>query len=380
MIEYDEFGPEKIISVYNAKTGMKGFVVIDNIACGPGKGGIRMTPTVTVEEVANLARAMTWKCALADIPFGGAKSGIVADDKKISIEKKEAIVKSFSEAIKIVCPELYVAAPDMYMGEKEMQWFAQANGSNKACTGKPKSMGGLPHELGSTGFGVYHATRVASQYANLDLEDATVAIEGFGNVGSFAAKFLSEKGCKLIAVSDSKGVVYNGDGIDFNKLEKIKQESDSVINYKPASKDCCENILDVNADILITAAIPNLIKPGDVDRLEFKLIVEGSNIPMSFDVENLCSLKGIIVVPDFIANAGGLISSYIEYIDGDKNNAFKMIEEKVSVNTKFTLEEAKSRQCLPRECALNIGKDRIRKKCKICDFLDEHKTKKMTVT
>jgi glutamate dehydrogenase/leucine dehydrogenase len=363
MIEYDEFGPEKIISVYNAKTGMKGFVVIDNIACGPGKGGIRMTPTVTVEEVANLARAMTWKCALADIPFGGAKSGIVADDKKISIEKKEAIVKSFSEAIKIVCPELYVAAPDMYMGEKEMQWFAQANGSNKACTGKPKSMGGLPHELGSTGFGVYHATRVASQYANLDLEDATVAIEGFGNV-----------------VSDSKGVVYNGDGIDFNKLEKIKQESDSVINYKPASKDCCENILDVNADILITAAIPNLIKPGDVDRLEFKLIVEGSNIPMSFDVENLCSLKGIIVVPDFIANAGGLISSYIEYIDGDKNNAFKMIEEKVSVNTKFTLEEAKSRQCLPRECALNIGKDRIRKKCKICDFLDEHKTEKMIVT
>ena len=121
MIEYDEFGPEKILSVYNPKTGMKGFVVIDNIACGPGKGGIRMTPTVSVEEVSKLARAMTWKCALIDIPFGGAKSGIVADDKKISMQKKEAIVRSFSEAIKIVCPDLYIAAPDMYMGEKEME-------------------------------------------------------------------------------------------------------------------------------------------------------------------------------------------------------------------------------------------------------------------
>ena len=170
MVEYDEFGPEKILSVYNAKTGMKGFVVIDNTALGPGKGGIRMTPTVTTEEVARLARTMTWKCALANLPFGGAKSGIVADDKKISREKKEEIVRSFSESLKIVCPDLYIAAPDMYMGEREMEWFAKANGNFKACTGKPKSMGGLPHELGSTGFGVYHAARVAARYTNLDLK------------------------------------------------------------------------------------------------------------------------------------------------------------------------------------------------------------------
>ncbi len=366
MIEYDEFGPEKILYVYNAKIGMKGFVVIDNTALGSGKGGIRMTPTVTVEEVSKLARTMTWKCALADIPFGGAKSGIIADDKKISKEKKEAIVRSFSDAIKIVCPELYVAAPDMYMGEKEMGWFADANGNNKACTGKPKSMGGLPHELGSTGFGVYHATRVASQYANLDLEHATVAIEGFGNVGSFVAKYLSENGCKLVAVSDSKGVVYYEEGIDFDKLEKIKQETGAVIYYKPASKDCCENILDVSADILITAAIPDLIKPGDVDRLRFKLIVEGSNIPMSPDVENLCFMKGIIVVPDFVANAGGVISSYVEYIGGDENRMFKMVEEKVSKNARLTLEDAKNRQCIPRECALEIARERVRKKCKVC--------------
>lgn len=366
MIEYDEFGPEKILSVYNAKIGMKGFVVIDNTSLGPGKGGIRMTPTVSVEEVSKLARAMTWKCALADLPFGGAKSGIVADDKKISIEKKEDIVRSFSEAIKIICPELYVAAPDMYMSEREMEWFAEANGNNKACTGKPKSMGGLPHELGSTGFSVYHATKVAAPYANLDLEDATIAVEGFGNVGQFVVKFLSEVGCRLVAVSDSKGVVYNANGLDFNKLYKIKEETGAVINYKPADMECCENILDVNADILITAAIPNLIKVGDIDRLKFKLIVEGSNIPMTQDVEELCRIKGILIVPDFVANAGGVISSYIEYIGDDEKKMFKMIEEKVSINTKFTLEEARNRQCLPRECALEIAKERVRKKCKMC--------------
>ncbi|UCF08660.1 MAG: Glu/Leu/Phe/Val dehydrogenase [Thermoplasmata archaeon] len=368
MTEYDEFGPEKILSVYNAKIGMKGFVVIDNTALGPGKGGIRMTPTVNVEEVFKLARAMTWKCAMADLPFGGAKAGIVADDKKISKKKTEAIVRAFSEALGIVCPELYVAAPDMYMGEKEMEWFALANGSNMACTGKPESMGGLPHELGSTGFGVYQATRIASRYADIDLEDATVAIEGFGNVGSIAAKYLSEIGCKLVAVSDSKGVIYNGEGIDFTNLQKIKRETDSVINYTPASKDCCENILDVNADILITAAIPNLITVGDIDRLKFKLIVEGSNIPMTQDVEGLCQAKGILVVPDFIANAGGVISSYVEYIGGDEKKMFKLIEEKISKNTRLILEEAKNRQRLPRKCALDMARERVRQKCTVCGF------------
>ena len=368
MVEYDEFGPEKILSVYNAKTGMKGFVVIDNTALGPGKGGIRMTPTVTTEEVARLARTMTWKCALADLPFGGAKSGIVADDKKISRGKKEEIVRSFSESLKIVCPDLYIAAPDMYMGEREMEWFAKANGNFKACTGKPKSMGGLPHELGSTGFGVYHATRVAVRYTNLDLKKATFAVEGFGNVGGFAAKYIYENGCKLIAVSDSRGIIHNGHGIDFSKLIEVKKKTGSVINYKPGKIDCCESILDVKADVLITAAKPELIKAGDVDRLKFKLIVEGSNIPMTIDAEELCHMKGILVIPDFVANAGGVINSYVEHIGGDEKGLFNMIEEKICKNTKLILDDAKSKRCLPRICALERAKERIRKKCKVCKF------------
>src|SRR3989344_8883659 len=143
LMEFDEFGPEKIIEVYNAKADMRGYLVIDNTALGPGKGGIRFTPTVDKDEVVRLARAMTWKCALTELPFGGAKSGIIGDSKAISMKKKKEIIIAFAKALKQVCPSLYVAAPDMYTAEQEMEWFAKSIGSRKACTGKPKKMGGI---------------------------------------------------------------------------------------------------------------------------------------------------------------------------------------------------------------------------------------------
>ena len=169
MVQFDDIGPEKILEVYDPKTGMHGFTVIDNTARGPGKGGIRMTPTVTIEEVSRLARAMTLKTAIADLPFGGAKSGIISDPKNISKEKKDEIVKSFSKALKIISPNLYVAAPDINIAEHEMEIFAKTNGSLNSCTGKPKSMKGLPHELGSTGFGVFQSTKIASEFISLNL-------------------------------------------------------------------------------------------------------------------------------------------------------------------------------------------------------------------
>src|SRR3989344_2447667 len=200
MVEFDAYGPEKILQVYNPKVGMRGFVVLDNLSLGPAKGGIRMTQTVSVDEVAKLARTMTWKSAMANLPFRGGKSGIIADPRQFSLEKKKEIVEAFSRALKVVSPNYYIAAPDINTGEQEMEWFAKANGSKKACTGKPKKMGGIPHELGSTGFGVFHAAKIASEYAKIDLEKATVAVEGFGNVGFYTAKFLSEAGAKLVAV------------------------------------------------------------------------------------------------------------------------------------------------------------------------------------
>ena len=272
---FDEFGPEKIFEVYDHKSGMHGFVVVDNSALGVGKGGIRMTPTVTIDEVASLARTMTWKNALADLPFGGAKAGIVADDRNISEEKKKGIVESFSRAIKPICPSYYVAGPDMNTGEQEMRWFADANGDWHSCTGKPSSMCmrlfgkkgekcGIPHEFGSTGFGVYHATKIAAPFAGLDLRKASVAIEGFGNVGTFAMEYLSKE-TKVVAVSDSKGIIYNDKGLEYKRLMKVKKEKGTVTAYGSGrvikeSKD----IIPLDVDILVTAAIPDLIKREDV--------------------------------------------------------------------------------------------------------------------
>ena len=362
---FDVIGPEKVLEVYNAKVGMRGFVVIDNTALGPGKGGIRMTPTVTKEEIFRLARTMTFKNALADLPFGGAKSGIIANDRDLSKKEKKEIVKAFSKALKVVVPSQYVAAPDMNMAQEEMEWFAKANGSKKSCTGKPKKMGGLPHELGSTGYGLAEATEVALKFKGMKVKGATFAIEGFGNVGTFAAKFLTEKGAKLVAVSDSQGCLSVMGGIDVEELIKIKKETRSVVNY-PGNINTCPSIIAAKVDVLITAAIPDFIKSSDVGKVRAKIIVEGSNIPMSEETEEMLHNRGILIVPDFVANAGEVISSYVEYIGGSEKKMFVMVKEKIKKNTLHVLKTAKKNKTYPRSAALKIAEDRIMKKCNVC--------------
>jgi glutamate dehydrogenase/leucine dehydrogenase len=357
----DEWGPEKIIQTYDPKTGMKGILVIDNTSRGPGKGGIRFTPTVDVEEDFRLARAMTWKTALAELPFGGAKSGIIGDSKKMTKEQKKAIVEAFSKSLKPVCPSMYVAAPDMYTGEEEMRWFAEANGSMKACTGKPKELGGIPHELGSTGFGVYHSALIAIEHLGFDVKDMTIAIEGFGNVGSFAFKFLWEKGAKILATSDSKGCIYYKDGIDFNKLSKVKTETGTVVNYKPGKVLKNEELFELPVDVLIPAAVPDVITKKNVNTVKAKIIVEGANIPIPHDIERILYEKKILVVPDFVANAGGVISSYVEYIGGTPKQMFKLVEEKIRKNTKIILEKSREEKLNPRNAAMEIAKERVKK-------------------
>jgi glutamate dehydrogenase (NAD(P)+) len=365
MVTYDGFGPEKILEVYHPKTGMRGFVVIDSTALGPAKGGVRMTPTVSIEEVSRLARAMTWKNSLANLPFGGGKGGIIGNDKQMSKKQKEDFIRAFAEGLKIVSPDLYVSAPDMNIAAEEMRIFSKTIGSKKACTGKPKDMGGIPHELGSTGYGVVEAMKVAVKHKGYDLKKMRVAIEGFGNVGWFAAKFVIESGAKLVAVSDSRGVVYDKNGLDFKKLSDVKDKKGTVIEYGvkvlPSNK-----IKYVDADILITAAIPDLINAGDVDKMKFKIIIEGSNIPMVHEVEEMFHKKGVLVVPDFVANAGGVISSYVEYIGGTEKTMWEMVKKKINTNTKGVLDKAKKRKCSPRKCAMDIAKERVLGKCKVC--------------
>ena len=361
MVEFDEFGPEKVLEVYNSKSGMHGFLVLDNLNRGTGKGGIRMTPTVTIEEVAALARIMTWKTAMANLPFGGAKAGIIADDRQISPQKKDEIIRAFAEAIKEYCPSKYIAAPDINTAEHEMEVFSKAIGSKKACTGKPEELGGIPHELGSTGFGISHATLVALKFMKKDPRKMTFAIEGFGNVGSFAAKFLSDQGMRFVAVSDSRGCLFRKEGIDYYKLVEVKKKTGSVTNYL-GNRQVCEHIIATDVDVLITAAVPDVIKIGDVNKVKAKLIVEGSNIPMKIEVEEALHKKGILVIPDFVANAGGVISSYVEYINGTKQKMFKLVQEKITKNTSLVLKHAFKKKIKPRDAAVEVAKARVLRK------------------
>jgi glutamate dehydrogenase/leucine dehydrogenase len=330
-IPYDEFGPEIVLDLYDPKTKMRGFVVIDNTARGPGKGGIRMTPTVTLYEDFRLARTMTWKCALAELPFGGAKGAIVFPPEQK--RNKEQLMRAYARMTK---------------------------SSPKSCTGKPADMGGIPHELGSTGFGVYHAALVALKHLGMDVKDVTVAVEGFGNVGSFAAKYLAEEGAKLVAVSDSKGVIHNKDGLDWKNLRKVKNDARTVTRYADGEVLANKDIFSLPVDVIIPAAMADVINESNWQGVKAKAIVQGANIPIRPEIENKLSDAGVLIVPDFVANAGGVISSYVEYISGTPNQMFKEVEQRVKKNTRLVLDKVKKEKAYPRDAALTIAKERVR--------------------
>ncbi len=362
---FDDFGPERVIEVYHPKLGMRGVLVIDNTALGPGKGGIRFTPTVSKEEVFRLARTMTWKNSMAGLPFGGAKAGIIGEPHKMSSKQKDEWISAFSRLLKGICPQYYCAGPDINTTEHEMEVFAKANGDMKASTGKPKKLGGLPHELGSTGWGVFHAIKVALKHQGKDIKKATYAVEGYGNVGEFVVKYMSEAGAKLVAISDSKGALVVPKGIDAKKLRGVKKSKGTVTAYGGTVLPT-HDLIYTSCDILVTAAIPDLVKIADVPKIKAKLIIEGSNIPMSVECEEALAKKGVLIVPDFVANAGGVISSYIEYIGGTEKQMFKTVAEKITKNTQLVLERAKKDKVIPRVAAEKIAKERVLKKCKTC--------------
>lgn len=363
----DKWGPEKILQVYDPKTGMKGILIIDNTTLGPGKGGIRMTPTVTTDEVFRLARTMTWKCALAKIPFGGAKSGIIANPKQLTEEKKMDLIRAFSKAIKNLCPSLYVAAPDINTGEKEMAVFAKANGSLKSATGKPSTLCvkpgvkcGIPHEYGSTALGVVQAAFTAANYMqNIDVDNATAAVEGFGNVGSYVVDYLSQIGVKVVAVSDSKGCIYNPNGLDYEKLLDVKTKTGSVINYRPGKILKNMELFELSVDFLIPAALPDVINAYNVERIKAKMVIEAANLPIRPDVEKLLSDSGVMVIPDILANAGGVISSYAEYRGYNPKRMLELVQRKITQNTINVIETALAKNIGIRDAAMSIAKDRI---------------------
>lgn len=370
----DKFGPELIVKVYDSKIGLEGVLIVDNTALGVGKGGIRMTPDVSEGEVFRLARTMTWKNALADIPFGGAKAGIkfLGND----IEKKKEFVQSFARAIKPLLIKKYVAGPDVNTGETEMKWFVEATGNPRTATGKPanlcfKSAGknggekcGLPHEYGSTGFGVAKATKAVVEFLGLDIKNLKVAIDGYGNVGSFAFKFLEEMGAKIVAVSDMHGTIFCKNGLNAVKLDKLKMDRKSVAHCAEGKKMNREAIFSLPVDILIPASVTDVINEKNRDSVKAKIIIEGANIPMSEETEEYLGKKGILILPDFVANAGGVISSYAEYRGYNPKRMFEMIEKKIVKTTKFVLSESAKQKISPRQAAMKIAMAKVEKKMK----------------
>lgn len=376
IIPKDRFGPEYVVRVYDPAIGMEGFLVIDNTARGPGKGGIRMMPNVTAEEVFRLARTMTWKNALVDIPFGGAKAGIVwpgsagSPQGGGSDELKKKFVQSFACAIKPFMPKKYIAGPDVNTGEAEMQWFVEATGNWRTATGKPArlcmaSFGkpgekcGIPHEFGSTGFGVAHSTAVAARIAGIELKGARVAIHGFGNVGTFAFQYLTEMGARVIAIADRSGTIHAPDGFDPKLINDI-------IKRKCALRECgnvehlaTDDFWGIETDILIPASVTDVINDSNKDRIKTKIIVEAGNIPMNEQIEQEFFAKGMVIVPDFVANAGGVISSYAEYRGYNPKRMFELVEKKITNATKTVLSRAMRERRNPREVGLEIARERV---------------------
>ena len=352
----DELGPFKVIHVHEPAIGLKGVLVVDNVATGPSIGGIRMAVDVTVEECARLARAMTFKNAAAGLPYGGGKAVLIGDPK-MPKEQKQILIRGLANALKEV--EQYIFAPDMGTDEECIAWIKD---EVDRVVGLPREVGGIPlDEIGATGWGLSHAVDVAQHFCNLETRGAHFVIQGFGAVGKHAAQFLTQNGAIPIAVSDSVGTIYNPDGLDVKKLKQLKAEGKSVVDYADGERRDREAIVDIECDIWIPAARPDVIHEDNVHQLKTKMVVQGANIPITHTAEKILHNKGILCVPDFIANAGGVICAAMEYHGSSESAAMTAIEEKIRCNTSEVLETAKQQQILPREAAMVMARKRIDK-------------------
>ncbi len=351
-IRFDELGPQKVMYLYSQKTGLKAFVVVDNTALGPSIGGVRVSLSVTVEEVMRLARTMTMKNSIAGIPHGGGKAGIIADPTD---RNKERHFRIFAGQIRGL--NEYIPGPDMGSDEACMAWIHDEIGR---AVGLPQEIGGLPlDKVGATGFGLAECAEVACPFAGITLKGAKVAIQGFGSVGKAAARFLSEKGAVIVAASDTGGTIYNADGIDIKSLIEAKSATGSVINYKDGARQKVEDVFSSDCNILIPAATPDVINKDNVHLIKAGLILQGANIPATQDAEEILHSKGILSIPDFIANAGGVIMAAMEYAKKIEKEAFDAISTRIKTNTKLILEKSKNENILPRQAAVEIAKERV---------------------
>ena len=306
-----------------------GYRVQYNIALGPAKGGIRFHPDVTLDEVTALAAWMTWKCAVAHVPFGGGKGGVVCDPTRLSRRELEALTRRYvAEIMDAIGPEKDIPAPDVNTNEQVMAWVMDTysmhvgHTETAVVTGKPLELGGLPGRREATGRGVMIATREAARHLGINLQGATVAVQGFGNVGSVSAARLSELGARIVAVTDWKGGVHSARGLAIDALTEYARQYRTVDGFPGGDPMTNEQLLALDVDILVPAALENQITLANARNVQAKIVVEGANGPTTPDAHTLLHERGVFVVPDILANGAGVTASYFEWVQNRQGYAW----------------------------------------------------------
>lgn len=351
----DDLGPARVVHLTERRTGLRAVVVIDNVAAGPAIGGTRMAPDVTAAECAALARAMTMKNAAAGLPHGGAKS-VIRADPTMDPAAKEQLVRAFAGAIADLTD--YIPGPDMGTDELAMGWIRDEIGR---AVGLPAELGGIPLDvLGATGFGLATAVEVAAPRVGLDLVGARVAVQGFGAVGRHTARFLAERGCVLVGASDSTGAVVDPAGLDVAALTTTTRTG-KIVDHPDGHTIPRDDLIGVDCDIWVPAARPDAIRADNVDRLRARLVAQGANIGVTREAEERLHERGVLSLPDFIANAGGVICAAVEYHGGTRTEAFTTIDERIRANVTEVLDRAAASGGLPVDAARDLAGTRVRR-------------------
>ncbi len=361
----DEFGPEKIIVVSDPKTGMKGYLVLDNSSRGLPKGGSRMAPDLTLTTVMRLARAMTWKYAAIDVNLGGAKGGIVADPKS---PHKEEILRAWAYSLREYIPKVYVFGLDMGISERDAAVVCDELKDLTAAVAKPGVLGGLPYdEIGAAGYGVAEAALEALEFLGKDPAKTVASVQGFGALASASAKRLHEAGATVVAISSVDGALYDKGGLDIPKLLKLKADyGDACIKeYKGGQLLPLGEESFVDCDLLIPGAKEDVITKANVGKVKATVIVEGANMPITPEAEKILHDRGVALIPDFLANAGAAVVAGIEMftrfnpISPGLEGIYKTISDKIRPNTRLVLEEWSKTKRFTRDTMLDISKKRV---------------------
>jgi len=343
--------PEREVTVHipvsldngNAET-FTGFRIQHSSIRGPSKGGIRYSPDASLSECKALASWMTWKCAVVNIPFGGGKGAVICDATKMSENELKKLTKGYISAIRdLIGPYKDIPAPDMFTNSQTMAWIADAYNKNgqiepAVVTGKPVILGGSLGREDATGTGLYYVLREASNYLDFSLADKKVAILGFGNVGSSIAKLVHKAGCKIIAVTDIYGGIYNKKGLNAFALKEQVNKTGSVVDFPESEPIDNESLISLPCDILIPAAVEGQINKNNADKIKAKIILEGANGPTTLDADEILKKKQTLVIPDILANSGGVMVSYLEWVQDLQRYFFS--EEEVLDKTEKKMKQA----------------------------------------